>query len=187
MAENFAVFHVLYRSNRGKRIFICSHCFGILFTDHVQDLTAAESDDEQEGRASPRPLIFQSSHQDAITGGKKWQLTHNHSSHIGKRWEGERCHHIRAKVIPNGSMGKCDPVETHKGESVFVFNSGVRIEDFVYSRGRRLQELATGLAKVTRLSRALCQPRNRSVLFDEGTSCQYVQHSRTDFVMLVLL
>lgn len=38
---------------------------------------------------------------------------------------------MRAEVIPNGSMGKCDLVETHKGVNVFVFNSGVRREDFV--------------------------------------------------------
>lgn len=112
-----------------------SHYFGILFSDHIQDLTAAESDDEEEGRTSPKPLILQSSNQDAITGGKKSQLTHNHLSQIGKRWEAERCHHMRAEVIPNGSMGKCDLVETHKGENVFVFNSGVRREDFVATLG----------------------------------------------------
>lgn len=71
--------------------------------------------DEQEGRTSPRALILQSSHKDVITGGKKWQLTHNHLSQIEKRWEGESCHHIRAKVIPNGSMEECDLVEIHKG------------------------------------------------------------------------
>lgn len=33
---------------------------------------------------------------------------------------------IRAEVIPSGSIEECDLVETRKGESVFVFNSGVR-------------------------------------------------------------
>lgn len=91
--------------------------FGILFSDHIQDLTPAESDNGQEGRARPRPQILESSHQDASTAEKKQQLTHKHLAQIGKRWEGKRCHHMRAEVIPNGSMGKCDPVETHKGET----------------------------------------------------------------------
>lgn len=37
----------------------------------------------------------------------------------------------KGRVIPNGSIEECDLVETHKGDSVFVFNSGVRREDLV--------------------------------------------------------
>lgn len=106
------IYHIEATEERGFLFALYSHCFGILFSDHIQDLMSAVSDDllisdEQEGRTSPRPLILQSSYQDVITGGKKWQLTHNHISQIGKRWEGESCHHIRAKVIPNGSMEEC--------------------------------------------------------------------------------
>lgn len=76
----------------------------------------AESEDEQEGGTSLRPQILESSHQDATTAEKKQQLTHKHSAQTGERWEGKRCHHMRAEVIPNGSKRKCDLVETHKGE-----------------------------------------------------------------------
>lgn len=102
---------------RGFLFVLFSHYLGILFSDHIQDLMPAESDDEQEGRTSPRPPILDSSHQNAITAEKKWQLTHKHLASIGKRWEGKRCHHMGAEVIPNGSMGKCGLVETHKGET----------------------------------------------------------------------
>lgn len=102
---------------RGFLFALFSRYFGILFSDHIQDLTPAESDNEQEGRTSPRPQILESSHQDAITAEIKQQLTHKHLAQIGKRKEGDSCHHMRAEVIPNGSMGKGDPVETHKGET----------------------------------------------------------------------
>lgn len=127
----FFIYYIEATEEREFLFALYFHCFCILFSDHIQDLMSAESDDEQEGRISPRPLILQSSHQDAITGGKKQQLIHSHLSQIGKRWEGERCHHIRAEVIPNGSIEKCDLVETRKGGSVLVFNSGVRRKDFV--------------------------------------------------------
>lgn len=87
MAENlqFFIYYTEAREERGFVFALYSHCFAILFSDHIQDLMSAESDDEQEGRTSPRPLILQSSHQDAITGGKRWQLTDNHLSQIGRR------------------------------------------------------------------------------------------------------
>jgi len=94
-----------------------THYFGNLFSDHIQDLMPAESDDEREGRTGPRPPILEPSHQDAITAEKKWQLTHERLPRIGKRWQGKRCHHMRAEVISNGTTGKCDPVEAHKGET----------------------------------------------------------------------
>lgn len=46
-----------------------------------------------------------------------------------------------------------------------------------YSKGRKLQEFATGLGKATSLSRAFCQPGNSFVLFGKGTPCQYVSHN----------
>lgn len=70
---------------RGFLFALFSCYFGILFSDHIQDLMPAESDDEQEGWTSPRPPILESYHQDAITAKKKWQLTHEHLAQIGKR------------------------------------------------------------------------------------------------------
>lgn len=42
---------------RGFLFVLFSHYLGILFSDHIQDLMPAESDDEQEGRTSDFGLI----------------------------------------------------------------------------------------------------------------------------------
>lgn len=61
----FFIYDMEAVEERGFLFALFSRYFGILFSDHIQDLTPAESYDEQEDRTNPRPPILESSYQDA--------------------------------------------------------------------------------------------------------------------------
>lgn len=116
MTESFAVFHLQWKQQR-KEDFgllyspsaLASHSVTPSRTSHHLNLMMSR-------KAGLAPGFRFCSHPINMPSKKNWQLAQKHLAQLWKRWEGERCHHMRLEVIPSGSVGKCVPVETHKGE-----------------------------------------------------------------------